>query len=418
MKIVFLQDDFPPESFGGAGISTYDIAVGMRNSGHEVFVITTCRKEGEAGESDYHGIKVFKIASDYPGRWRAYVSLYNKPAVREVEKLLKKIKPNVVHANNIHFYLSYYSLKVAKKYAKVVVITFRDVMAFNFGKLKTRYYLENFDYNTTWIDHIKQAKKRWNPFRNFFIRRYLGYADKLFAVSGALKDALLQNGIRNVEVVHTGIDVNLWDVSEDEKDKFKEKFNLKNKKVILFGGRLSGAKGGGKTIEAMLEIVKDVPDAVLLIAGKVDEYAQKMKEEANRLGIGNKLVFTGWIERDKIKYALASSSVVLVPSICFDAFPRIALEAMASGKPVIGTHYGGASEIITDGVTGYVINPMHSKEIAEKTIDLLKDPKKAEEFGQAGYDRVRANFNLEDKVGEYVDVYKTLLEKKNDNLTN
>ncbi|MBT6335009.1 MAG: glycosyltransferase family 4 protein, partial [Candidatus Magasanikbacteria bacterium] len=386
MKILFLQDDFPPQSFGGAGISTYDLAHGMKKAGHEIFVVTTCRKESDAGELDYQGLKVFRIVNNYSGRWRAYLSLYNRKSNYQLEELLKKIKPDVVHANNIHFYLSYHSLKVSKRYAKVVVITLRDAMAFSFGKLQTIKYLEDFNCRITWLDSLKQARKRWNPFRNFFIKRYLGYTDKIFAVSNALVGALEQNGIKNAKAIHTGIDVDLWHTNEDEIDRFKEQFNLKDKKVILFGGRLSGAKGGTKALEAMLEIVKYIPDAVLLVVGKVDEYAHEMKIVANKLGIGDKLVFTGWTDREQTKHALASSDIVLVPSICFDAFPRTVLEAMASGKPVIGTRYGGASEIIVDGVTGYIVNPLSSKEIANKTLILLKDSKKAEEFGQAGYE--------------------------------
>src|SRR3990167_770143 len=102
MKIVFLSDDFPPTSFGGAGISTYELALGMKKAGHEVFVITTCRKGSDAGEIEYQGLRVFKIASDYAPRWRAYISLYNIPVIRRVESLLKEIVPDVVHINNVH----------------------------------------------------------------------------------------------------------------------------------------------------------------------------------------------------------------------------------------------------------------------------------------------------------------------------
>lgn len=413
MKILFLSDDFPPQSFGGAGISTYDLAIGMKKTGHEVFVITTCRKKSDAGEEDHNGLTVFKIASDYSDRWREYVSLYNRSVIRKVEELLKRIKPDVVHANIIHFYLSYHSLKMAKRYAKAVVFTARDTMSICYGKLQTKRYLENFDCSATWRDHIKQAKKRWNPFRNFFIKRYFGFVDQVFAVSDALKKALEQNGIKNVKVMHTGADVDLWRVSEDEITKFREQYNLKNKKVILFGGRLSEAKGGRKALEAMAEIVKEIPDAVLLIAGSVDEYAHRMKEEASRLKVRDRLIFTGWIEPDDIKSAYAVANIVLVPSLYLDPFPRIVIEAMASRKPVIGTRYGGASEIIVDGVTGCVVNPLHSKEIADKTIDLLKNLQKAEEFGKAGYERIKTNFNLEGMVEKYIAVYETLLEKKN-----
>jgi len=376
MKILFLSDDFPPQSFGGAGISTYDLARGMKRAGHEVFVITTCRKKEEAGESDYQGLKVFKIASDYPGRWRAYVSLYNRPVIHQVEELLKRIRPEVVHANNIHHFLSYHSLKIAKKYAKVV-ITFRDVMSFNFGKLMTERYLKSLDARTTWLDHLKQAKKRWNPLRNLIIKYYLGYVDKKFAVSYALKKALEQNGIMGVEVIHTGIDLSEYPISN----------NGQNKKIIFLAGRLSDAKGVKVVEKAMQIISKEMPDVELMTAGT-----------------GGK-----WLNRDEMRMAYAVSDVVLVPSICFDSFPRIVLEAMASGKPVVGTCYGGASEIIEDGVTGYVVNPFHIKEMAEKILDLLKNPEKAEKFGNAGYERVKTSFNLKDKTEKLLTIYKTFI---------
>jgi len=408
MRIVFLSDDFPPQSFGGAGIVAYDFAIGMKRLGHEVSVITTCRKESEAGESEYHGIKVWKIASDYSTRWRAYLSLYNPPVVRQVGKLLEKIKPDVVHAHNIHFYLSYQTLAVAKRFSKAVVLSAHDVMSFNFGKLNTRRYLENFDAHTTWFDHLKQAKKRWNPLRNLFIRKYLRYANKLFAVSQALKKALEQNGIRNVDVMYFGADVDLWHVSGVEVTQFRERFNLKDKKVVLFGGRLSEAKGGGKALEAMVEVTKEVDNAVFLVVGKIDEYTAKMKEEADKLGIGDRLIFTGWIERDEIKYAYACADLVLVPSIIFDSFPRIVLEAMASSRPVVGTCYGGAPEIIVDSVTGYIVNPFHIKEMAEKMLDLLKNPEKAEKFGQAGYERVAREFSVEKSVNKCLEIYANI----------
>lgn len=372
MKIVFLSDDFPPQSFGGAGISTCDLALGMKKAGQEVSIITTCRKKEEAGEFDYRGLKVFKIASDYPGKWRAYVSLYNILVVWELENILKRVKPDIVHANNIHHYLSYHSLKIAKKYAKVV-ITFRDVMSFSFGKLMTEKYLKNFDAHLTWPDHLMQAKKRWNPLRNIIIKYYLGYVDKKFAVSHALKIALEQNGIHDVEVIHTGIDLSEYPTS----------FDKHNKKIIFFAGRLSDAKGAKVVEEAMQTISTEVPDVELRLAGT-----------------GGK-----WLDREGMRAAYAATNVVIVPSLCFDALPRTVLEASASGRPVIGTPYGGAKEVIVDGVTGYIVDPFKIDELAEKIIDLLKNSEKAEKFGKAGRERVKAAFNLDEKIKSILACY-------------
>lgn len=401
MKIVFLSDDFPPQSFGGAGISTYDLALGVKRAGHDVSVITTCRKESEAGQSDYSGLRVYRIANSYPGKWRWYLSLYNPKTVKKVEEILKEIQPDVVHINNIHFYLSYHSFKLAKKYSKSVVFTARDVMSFNFAKLTTKKYLENFEYKTTWIDHIQQAKKRWNPLRNFFIKRYLKYADKKFAVSKALSDAMDKNGIHNVGVLHTGADLSEWQVSEQAVADFKKKYHLENKKVVLFGGRLSEAKGGKEVIDVMVEVKKSFPDTVLLIAA--NETLQNTQ--------GVDVVSAGWISREDMKAAYASADIVLMPSVCFDSFPRVILEGMASGRAVLGTCYGGGPEIIENGKSGYVINPFKTKDVAGKMIELLGDDQKRESFGKAARERVRTDFNLDDKVKMLVKTYTDLLHK-------
>ena len=397
MKVLFLSDDFPPISFGGAGISTYELALGMKKAGHEVFVITTCRKKSDMGQSDYNGLKIFKITSDYHERWRAWVSLYNPPVVRKVEALLKKIQPDVVHANNIHYYLSYYCLKIAKKYAKTVVWTARDAMAFSYGKLTTKRYLSTLDTRLSWRDNIKQAGKRYNPLRNFFIKKYIKYANKRFAVSEALKTALAQNDIENVTVAHTGIDQDSWQIDAEMIFAFRKKFGLENKKIILFGGRLGA---GAQVVYAMKLLAPKAPDAVLVIMG-TEESAERMKSERGNLNA----VFTGWLSGKEKVAAYHASYVVWVPSTYFDAFPRSALEASASGKPVIATMFGGASELVQDGETGYVINPLRPQKIADKTLDLLKNSQKAEQFGRAGYERVQKEFNFKQYVRAYLVAY-------------
>ena len=167
-----LQEDFPPQTFGGAGFSTFCLACGLYGAGHQVFVITACQKKEDEGYIDYQGLKVFRIFANYHERWRAYLSLYNPQTVRRVREIIREINPDIVHAHNIHSYLSYYCLKIAKEAKKPVFLTARDVMLFNYEKLATKKYLEHGNCHTSWWDHLKQAKKRYNPFRNIIIRHY------------------------------------------------------------------------------------------------------------------------------------------------------------------------------------------------------------------------------------------------------
>lgn len=403
MKVVFLSDDFPPASFGGAGISTFEIAVEVKKAGHEVCIITTCRSAQDAGESEYEGLRVIKIASDYHERWRAWVSLYNPPVIREIKTLLKGLKPDVVHANNVHKYLSYHCLKVAKQNTKVVVWTARDAMAISYGKLATSRYLQNRDSRVSWIDQVWQAGKRYNPFRDFFIKYYLSYADLRLAVSDALAEALAQNGIMGVKTLHTGMSMGAWHVSADTVQQFKERHGITHKKVILFGGRLGAGKGA---MQAMQLVNRILPDAVLVVMGK-GENAEKMRSAAGELPV----VFTGWISGEEKVAAYHASDVVWVPSTYLDAFPRSALEASVSRKPVITTVFGGASELVQEGKTGYVVNPLHPEAVADKTILVLQDKEKAVSLGNAGRERVEKEFNIRDKAMELVGYYQTLLSK-------
>ncbi|MBI2041583.1 MAG: glycosyltransferase family 4 protein [Candidatus Nealsonbacteria bacterium] len=390
IKILILAGNFPPLSMGGAGFSVFGLARGLQKAGCEVFVVTTCQDKSGEKNFKYQGLQIFRIFANYHERWRAYLSLYNPQAVGKVRYLIEKISPDVIHAHNINWYLSYHCLKIAKEFKKPVFFTARDTMEFTYGKLATRRYLNNFDAKVSWLDNLKQAQKRYNPVRNFLIRKYLKNADKIFSVSNALKDALNQNGIQNVETVYTGIDVADWKIGQDAVRKFKKKRGLLGKKIVFFGGRISGLKGLGQIDRAMDMVKKEVPKAVLLVAGKE--------------GIG-------WLEGDELKAAYWSADIVVVPSIYLDPFPRSNLEAMACKKPVIATCYGGSPEIVKDGLTGYAVNPLNAELMAKKIIDLLEHPQKAKKLGQAGYERVKKDFNLDTHVAKTLSWYKSLLQQ-------
>src|SRR3989338_9935720 len=102
MKILFLSDDFPPNNLGGAGVVAYSLAKTINNLGHEVHVISTTQDKNEEGGLAQDGLKIYKIYSQYHRRWRAYLSLYNPQTVKKVKKIINDIKPDVVHAHNVH----------------------------------------------------------------------------------------------------------------------------------------------------------------------------------------------------------------------------------------------------------------------------------------------------------------------------
>ncbi|MDD2654849.1 MAG: glycosyltransferase family 4 protein [Candidatus Omnitrophica bacterium] len=384
MKILILADEFPPQSFGGAGISTFDLSRGLVRAGQQVVVVTTCQKKNEEREFESAGMKIFRIFTDFHERWEPYLSLYNPKTVGKVREIIKEINPDIIHAHNIHSFLSYYCLKIAKKSGKPVFLTARDTMLFTYGKLATKRYLGKLDPRVSWVDNLRESQKRYNPFRNIIIRHYLKYVDKIFAISDSLKQALELNKIKNVEVIYNGIDVDEWQMGSKIAGGFKDK------EIVFFAGRISNLKGAELINQAMDLVKKDVPEAVLLVAGT--------------RGVG-------WLAGDNLKAAYYAADIVVIPSVYLDPFNRTNIEAMACKKPVVGTCFGGTPEIVKDGVTGYIVNPLNVGLMAQKITDLLKNPTKAKQFGEAGYERVKKDFSLEKCVQKNLDWYQKYLRE-------
>lgn len=407
MKILFLTDSFPPKSFGGAGIVAFNLAKGLLDKGHEVSIITTIQKKSEEGKIKLQNLNIFRIYSNYHSRWQAWLSLYNYRTIFRVEKIIQDIRPDIIHVHNIHKHLSYHCLKIAKKYAKAVFLTAHDAMLVCCGKpiLKNG----NCFYKISAWDQLKETRKRYNPFRNIVIKHYLKYVDKIFAVSDSLKEFLRINKIKNIERIYNGIDIDGWGVNPEQIKIFKEKHGLCGKKIIFFGGRLSGAKGGEVILKAMALVIKSEGESVLLVAGEKDDYAQKMVGLAKRLGIDNNIKFTGWLDRETMKLAFFASDVCVTPSIYLDPFNLLNIEAGAAKKPVVGTCFGGTAEIIINNKTGYIVNPLDTEIMAEKILDLLKNPERARKFGEAGYKRVKENFSLEKQIEETLKYYRKFI---------
>ncbi|MES3005120.1 MAG: glycosyltransferase family 4 protein [Patescibacteria group bacterium] len=414
MKIVILSDDFPPKSFGGAGIIAYNLAKKLLEKGNEVLVVTITDESHESGLSSFGALGVYKIYSKYDMRWRAYKSLYNKGVLVEVEKILKEFSPDVVHAHNIHTHLSYAVLKLAKEFSKAVFLTMHDVMSFHYGKLgaivddKGGVVLEK----VTPFKQLVQYRFFYNPFRNILIKHYLKYTDKIFAVSDALKTALESNGVKPIETLHNGIDISEWQVDGEKIEQTKDKLQLNGKKVLFFGGRLSSAKGSMTTVEVLKKVSDNVQNTVLLVAGEQGKSSEEILHKAKEMGVEDRIVFTGWVSREEMKYVYRVSDVVLVLSRYLDPFPTVNLEAMASKKPIVGAVFGGTKEAVIDGLNGYIVDPSNVEVVVERVVDLINNTEKALQFGTSGYTRVVTEFNSDDWVNKTLLCYAGILKNK------
>lgn len=408
MKILILADDFPPREIGGGGRVAEQVASGYLSRGHEVFVITTVRSKDDEGDYTRGGVNVRAFFSNYHERWAAYLSLYNPSLVPKIRAFINEYKPDVVHAHNIHCHISYYVLKLAKKSGAKVLLTAHDCMMFNYGKFDEYIDLDNlsvptqFNYKINSWKQLAVYKKRYNPFRNIIIRHYVKYCDKICAVSNALEKALNANGIMNTTVAHNGINIGQWvGWFENAPELFFQK-KIKHYPVVGFVGWLNDAKGGKQLLLSFKEIKTHSPDSLLLIIGHNDSLAPSVRTLADDLGILSSIIVTGRLSGAELVSAYKSCNVIAFPSVCLDTFGMVNIEAMLTGKPVVATCFGGSPEIVKDGVTGRIVNPYDVKSMSAALIEFLDDPKKADEFGRRGRERVEKEFTIDRQIDKYL----------------
>ncbi|MBU4360496.1 glycosyltransferase, partial [Patescibacteria group bacterium] len=125
MKILLISDSFPPDSSGGASRIVYNLFNGLRQASHQVFVLTTTQDEDKISNGKEGIYKIF--APNYNVRWKSYRSLYNLKALKQVKKIIKDLKPDIIHFHNVHYYLSYACFKIAKKSNTKTFLTAHDV---------------------------------------------------------------------------------------------------------------------------------------------------------------------------------------------------------------------------------------------------------------------------------------------------
>lgn len=400
MKIFFLNDDFPPFGFSSPGFLTFNFAQKLKEQGHKIFILTTSQAKNFKEKEVINGLTYYRVYTNYHIRWREYFNLYNWQIVNIIEKIFKEVKPDITHLQNIHQFLSYQSINIAKRYSHKVFLTAHDYQLFSFNKLDNRFL--NRPY--TFFDGLGNARFRFNPLRNLIIKKIIKKIDKIFVLSKAQQKIFELNNINNTEVLYNAIDLTDWQTNEEDLKKFKEKHDLIGKKIIFFGGRLSLEKGLGQIIKSFALVSNQLNNAVLLIAGEKNALINECLKNLDPL-VGKNVIVTGWLERQELKIALQAADLVVTPSIYPDPFNMLNLEAMAVKKPVVGTCYGGTPEIVINNETGYIIDPLNEKEMAEKIVEILTDENKAKVFGENGYQRAKEYFSFEKQIETLMNYY-------------
>jgi glycosyltransferase involved in cell wall biosynthesis len=244
--------------------------------------------------------------------------------------------------------------------------------------------------------------------------------DSIVCNSRAIAERFISSGKMpgKVIVIHNGVNTGVFNPLVSAKDA-RQKIGIGPEETVIgIASRFNTGKGHETFLKAAKIVCSDLqngPQKVrFLVVGSAvfeeDKKREKYLAEFTRtLGISDKVIFTGFI--DKMADMYAAMDIFVLASFA-EPCGRVIFEAMAMGKPVVATNTGGTPEIVVDGVTGILVKPKDPGAMAYALKDLVRDKIKRISMGAEARKRIEDHFSIQKNVERTEELYEELLAKR------
>jgi glycosyltransferase involved in cell wall biosynthesis len=325
-------------------------------------------------------------------------SIINLEATRAMERLIKDTQPDIVHLQNIHHQLTPSIIEPAWKNGIPVIWTLHD-------------YILNCPNDNFYCNGHVCAKCLKGGYYNAMINRckkgsfgasLLAAAESYYNSPSRMEKKIAKFVCPSKFMAKILVESGIAQTKVQDIPNFLPQIETKNKgeDYFLYFGRLAEEKGGSVLIEAFNNFGK----GKLIIAGD-GHWRKNLKEMCNRFRITN-VDFLGHQSQEKIHELLAGCKAVIVPSTWWENFPYSVMEAMAFGKPVVGSAIGGIPEMIAHEANGLLFASGSSIELTERLSYIWDNPEKARLMGKAGQMKVRNEYSPEKHYERIMQVYR------------
>ncbi|MDH6289000.1 glycosyltransferase family 4 protein [Rhodococcus opacus] len=390
MKILIVSWEYPPVVVGGLGRHVHHLATELAAAGHEVVVLS--RRPSGTDASTHPtvthiegGVLVVAVAED-PAHFvfgedmlawtlamghsmvRAGVALH-KPGVGE------GWQPDVVHAHD--WLVAHPAIALAEFYDVPLVSTLHATEAGRHsGWVSGR------------INRQVHSVEWW----------LANESDALITCSASMQDevtTLYGPQLPPITVIRNGIDLTTWS--------FRERAPRSGPPKLLFVGRLEYEKGVQDAIAALPRIRRSHPGTTLSIAGEGTQFTW-LYQQARTHRVARAVNFLGNLDHIELLGWLHGADAIVLPSR-YEPFGIIALEAAASGTPLVASTAGGLGEAVVDGETGMSFQPGDVAGLTSAVREVLDDPAGAQQRAVAARDRLTADFDWHKVAEDTVHVY-------------
>ncbi len=401
MKILFLQC-FP---LWGCGSGTYTRCLAKELAQKKTNEVAILSPESKIKEETKKipNVKSYFLEIPFPAAFTSHpewpvVRQYKDLSAQEITeifrtfllstiKTIEDFKPNILHVQHISILL-WVANFIKSLYDINFVVTSHGTGIFTASENKTYLPLSQ--------DALKRAKQT-------------------ICVSRDTKKRLLttfgEEFDRKTRIIPGGIELERF----PEQTKIRtinKKYKLKNKKIVLFTGKLTLEKG----VEYLIKAANDIKAEIYLIGDGPE--LNRLKEMATEINSKN-IHFLGYMgkeQENELKEFYYRADVFVAPSVIAEALGLTILEAMATKTPVVATRKGGIPLAVKNGINGILVRARSNKKIAEAVNKILSDDELREKMGQNGREFIEKKFTWPKIAKRYQRIYrKSLVNGKKSN---
>ncbi len=346
---------------------------------------------------DYQNVKGIKKKIS-----QGILFVHSSVAVKNIERLIAREKPQIAHLHNIYHQLTPSLIPVLKKHGVKVVLTLHDYKLICPGYLALKDNVictecENGNFLKPFLLNCQNSRSQglllsieafWHKWR----KSYEG-VDLFISPSWFLADLVSRRvSSDKLTVLKNGIDISEYTP------------NYSDSGYGLYLGRLSREKGIETLLDAQSRNGKKLFPLKIVGTGPIEKVLQKKYPDAE---------FSGYQTGETVRSLISNAAYVVVPSEWYENCSMVVLEAMAMGKPVIGSRIGGIPEQVEDGKTGFLFKMGDVRELAEKMEVLSGNAGMRVEMGKASRQKIENEYALDAHFKNLMKLYENVLSYAN-----
>jgi len=399
LKILMFGWEFPPFNSGGLGTACFGLTRALAGSDVDVtfvlpkkiavnpkFVRIIFADISVVSGKDSKLFSGYITSEEYLWRRKEAEGFYGSTLLEEVRQYAQKAKSIAMNENfdiiHAHDWLSFLAGMEAKKISGKPLILHMHATEFD------RTGGQGVNQNVYDIEKYAMEK-----------------ADRIIAVSNFTKEKIVKHysiDWGKIDVIHNGVDEVDFPKLPPRLEKIKKEGR---QKVILYTGRITIQKGVEYFIQAAKKVLEYYPNALFVISGSGDMQYQ-MIEEAARLGVGDNVIFTGWLTSDDLNALYQAADLYVMPSVS-EPFGIGPLEAIVNGAPVIISKQTGVSEVLTHALK---VDFWDVDEMANKILYVLQNESLRKTLKEKSRKEIE-KLTWENAANKVLNVYKKIFGK-------